>query len=75
MRRAALSGLARTCQDEIDRKLLDYDFSSKPQWTLDPQSPITAKRISEAAKRLKRPSKEIRQRYKRLAERFGLKLE
>lgn len=75
VRRAALSGLARTCQDEIDRKLLDEHFFSEAEWALDPQSPITAKRISEAAKRLKRPSKEIRQRYKRLAERFGLKLE
>jgi hypothetical protein len=41
---------------------------------LDPQSPITAKRIAEAAKKLKRPNIEIRQRYKRLAEEFNLKL-
>ena len=74
VRRAALRGLAHTCQDDIDRKLLDQYFSAATL-PLDPRSYISAARIAEAAKKLNRPAEKIRQRYEHLAERFGLKLE
>jgi hypothetical protein len=82
VRRQAVAELAGTCQDKIDRELLmsqrgfELDARLGHEWHsgLDPQSPITAKRIAEAAKKLKRPNIEIRQRYKRLAEEFNLKL-
>lgn len=74
MRRSALGGLAFSCQDEIDRKLLEEDISDA-LWPLDPRFPITATRIAKAAEVLNRPPEEIRQRYERLAERFGLTVE
>ena len=74
LRRSALEGLARTCEDETDRKLLSEDLDGIAPW-LDSLSPITAERIAKAADRLKKPPKEIQQRYTALAERFGLKLE
>lgn len=72
-RQAALGGLARTCEDESDRKLLSEHFSVESGW-LDPLDPISEDRVAQAARRLRLPNAEIRQRYKRLAERFGLKL-
>lgn len=74
VRVAALHGLAQTYPDEIDRKLLSRDHDAAERWG-DPQSPITADRITKAARVLNLPPEEIRQRYERLAERFGLKLE
>ncbi|WP_295437316.1 NACHT domain-containing protein [uncultured Thiodictyon sp.] len=78
VRRVALAGLAQTCPDLIDRKLLNtflgrFEGVEPVEW--DPQSPITAERIAEAAKNLQLAPVEIRQRYERLAERFGLKLD
>ncbi|MCI5145220.1 MAG: HEAT repeat domain-containing protein, partial [Candidatus Electrothrix sp. AR3] len=74
IRRAVLSGLAQTCEDEIDRKLLTKNFYGFLSW-LDPQTPITAARVTEAAKKLKLPAEEITRRYATLAKRFGLQLE
>lgn len=73
VRIGALSGLARTCEDEIDRKLLFPHFEHMFD-ALDPLSPITESRIAKAAKQLKMTEKEIRQRYQRLAALFDLTL-
>ncbi|MBK1700137.1 NACHT domain-containing protein [Thiococcus pfennigii] len=76
VRRAALGGLAETCNDGIDRKLLSAWLTWEP-WGLglDPRSPITADRIAKAARQLERPPQEIRERYERLAMQFDLRLE
>jgi GTPase SAR1 family protein len=73
LRRAALQGLAQSCEDEIDRRLLSEDLDDSYPW-LDPLSPITEDQIANAAARLKKPLPEIQQRYAALAERFGLTL-
>ena len=72
VRCTALGGLAQTCSEREDRKLLIRDFN----WgeAIDPQSPITPERIAEAARRLEKPPEEIHQRYTALAQRFGLRL-
>jgi GTPase SAR1 family protein len=73
-RRVALGGIAQTCKNEIDRRLLTEDlYGIGPG--LDPQAPITTDRIAQAAKRLKQPVEKIAQRYVKLAKRFGLTLE
>nr|VFJ49102.1 MAG: PBS lyase HEAT-like repeat-containing protein [Candidatus Kentron sp. DK] len=72
-RRAALGGLAQTCKDQIDRRLLFanlYGFGPG----LDPRQPIDTARMEQAARILKKPLPEIRRRYGKLAEEFGLKL-
>ncbi|MCI5144267.1 MAG: hypothetical protein D3923_01775 [Candidatus Electrothrix sp. AR3] len=80
---AALGGLACD-QDELDWRLLTHDLSGYDlneddqdqyiRW-LDPQAPITAARITQAAKKLGKPVEEIAQRYAVLAKRFDLQLE
>lgn len=70
IRRAALAGLAETCQDETDKRLLTGFLSSDP---IDPQSPITEIHVVRHA-RPSLPSDEVRRRYEALASRFGLKL-
>jgi HEAT repeat protein len=74
VRRAALGGLALTCDDEADRRLLCEHFE-KRFGGLDPLDLITKERVATAAQVLRIPKPEIRQRYERLAERFGLLLE
>jgi hypothetical protein len=71
IRRAALSGLAVTCEDGVDQQLLGGFFELE---SFDPQSPITKKHIALAVRRLSLPVDEIRRRYEALAQRFGLKL-
>ncbi|MCP4700167.1 MAG: NACHT domain-containing protein [Gammaproteobacteria bacterium] len=71
LRRAALGGLAQTCNKPIERKLLGEYLGEFPVF-LDPQAPISESRIAEAAKKLRKPAAEIRQRYEVLAARFGL---
>ncbi len=54
LRIAALDGLAKSCEDEIDRKLLSHGrIGVNP--LLDPRSPIRAREIEIAAERLERP--------------------
>lgn len=74
VRRAALGGIAQTCEDAVDRRLLSEHLIGDFGW-LDPQDPITKKRVAHAAAELNLPEFEIRQRYKRLSERIGFKLE
>ncbi len=74
LRIAALDGLAQTCEDEIDRKLLSHGRDGVNP-LLDPRSPINAREIAIAAERLERSPQEIRERYERLARQFGLRLE
>jgi len=74
VRRATLKGLAQSCEDETDRKLLFNQFVPFHE-AIDPKSPITADRIAAVARQLKKPREEIQQRYAVLAERFGLILE
>ncbi len=82
---AALGGLVQACdQDKLDWKLLTHDLSGYDlneddqdqylQWS-DPQAPVTAARIAEAAEILKQPAGEIAQRYAVLAKCFGLTME
>jgi HEAT repeat protein len=73
MRYIALQGLACTWTNETDRCLLSSDLDGIEPW-LDPLSPITPERITEAADKLEKTPEEIQQRYTALAERFGLKL-
>ncbi len=73
MRRVALSGLAQTCEDETDRKLLSRDIDALDPW-LDPQQEIDEAHVAYAAERLEQPAEEVCRRYEALAERFGLKL-
>ena len=73
VRRAALGGLARTCKDQIDRRLLSEDLHEFGRG-LDPRQPINAARMEQAARELEKPLPEIRRRYGKLAEQFGLKL-
>jgi hypothetical protein len=74
VRRGGLGGLAWTCEDHIDRRLLgEFLLEDDLRW-LDPRALITTKRVLAAASQLKRPEAEIRQRYESLAERFSLKL-
>nr|VFJ69573.1 MAG: NACHT domain-containing protein [Candidatus Kentron sp. FW] len=78
IRRAALEGLAQTCEDEVDRKLLSQDLDGLDypfQRGLDPAQPIDAQRMAEAARKLEKPPEAIRRRYEALAARFGLTLE
>lgn len=73
LRRAALGGLARTCEDEADRKLLSEQCLEVLD-SLDPLDLISEQRVAQAAMDCGLPEPEIRQRYERLAERFGLTL-
>ncbi|MDD5392699.1 MAG: HEAT repeat domain-containing protein [Thiothrix sp.] len=74
LRCTAMKGLAQTCKDEIDRKLLSRDLDAFGPW-IDPQAVILKSRIEQAAQKLKKTPEEIRQHYAILAERFDLKLE
>lgn len=74
VRRAALGGLAQTCEDAANLRLLRDHFMEDFRG-LDPLDPITEQRVTRAARELQLPEHEIRQRYERLAKRFGLKLE
>ncbi|MDU9049878.1 MAG: NACHT domain-containing protein [Candidatus Electrothrix sp. Rat3] len=75
VRCAVLWGLAKTCENEIDRKLLSKGLYGFGLMMLDPQAPITTARIAEAAEDLEQPEEEIARRYKELAQRFDLILE
>lgn len=72
--RAALGGLAQTCEDELDRKLLSSDLDGIGPW-LDPQAAITAALVAKASEKLEQPAEEIASRYKELAQRFGLTMD
>ncbi|CAK8713710.1 PBS lyase HEAT-like repeat-containing protein [Candidatus Electrothrix aarhusensis] len=74
IRRAALGSMAQNCKEETDRKLLSEHFGGVTPF-LNPQSPITAARIAQAAERLKQSQKKIASRYAKLAQYFGLILE
>ncbi|MCI5168551.1 MAG: hypothetical protein D3903_21265, partial [Candidatus Electrothrix sp. GM3_4] len=74
IRRAALGGMAYNCKEETDRRLLSENFGGVTPF-LNPQSPITAARIAQAAELLKQSQKEIARRYAKLAQHFGLTLE
>jgi hypothetical protein len=73
MRVAALRALSRTCEDEIDRKLLSRDLDALNPF-LDPQKEINEKWVRHAAKTLKMPVEEVCNRYQALAQKFSLKL-
>ncbi len=73
LRRAALQGLAQSCEDELDRTLLSRDLDAVAPG-LDPQAIISPSRIERAAQELEKPPEAIKQRYEVLAQRFGLKL-
>nr|VFK53540.1 MAG: NACHT domain-containing protein [Candidatus Kentron sp. TUN]VFK55607.1 MAG: NACHT domain-containing protein [Candidatus Kentron sp. TUN] len=73
VRRAALGGLAQSCQDQTDRQLLSKDLDGIRPW-LDPARPIDTARMEEAARELGKPLTEIRRRYEALAAQFGLKV-
>ncbi|MBV9790706.1 MAG: HEAT repeat domain-containing protein, partial [Chloroflexi bacterium] len=73
-RKLVLAELARTCKDEIDRKLLTRDLDGFEPF-IDPQNIIDRERIIRAARRLELPIEEVRQRYEALAQRFGLRVE
>ena len=70
---AALRGLSRTCEDEIDRKLLSRDLDALDPF-LDPQKEINEKWVRHAAKSLKMPVEEVCNRYQVLAQKFSLNL-
>jgi hypothetical protein len=72
-RQKAMSRLAQN-GEKTDRRLLSRDLDGTKPW-LDPQVPITAARMAEAAERLSLPEAEIRRRYEALAPDFALKLE
>lgn len=72
VRRASLGGLAQSCRDEIDRRLLSREYADGP-W-LDPAAPITGEHVEDAARNLGISPDEVRRRYEGLAGRFGLKL-
>jgi len=72
-RRLTVGGLAQNLR-ETDRRLLSRGYDDVGPW-LDPQDPITAARVTKAAKKLSLPEAEIRRRYEALAPDFALKLE
>ena len=72
-RTRAMDGLAENCEG-IDRYLLSRGLDGSWPW-LDPQTPLIAARVAEAAEILSLPEVEIRRRYEALAPDFALKLE
>ena len=75
IRQSAVGALASITGDEkIDQKLLSNSFNAGYPW-LDPQKPISEKRIGRGAEELKISEEEVRRRYEVLAEKFNLKLE
>jgi hypothetical protein len=73
MRKVALELLSKTCEEEVDRKLLSYSFDGN--WVfLDVQNEIDNEWVGFAAEQLTMPIEEVRRRYEALAERFPLKL-
>ena len=72
-RQWAIDELAQHCE-ETDRRLLSLRFDGAGPWW-DPQVPITATRVAQAAKTLSLPEAEIRRRYEALAPDFALKPE
>jgi hypothetical protein len=73
VRRTVFMGLAKTCEDEIDRILLSRDFDALDPF-LDVQEKIDEARIVAAIRNLGITADEVRRRYEALAERFPLKL-
>ena len=74
VRIAALAGLARTCADETDGKLLAESFEGAGYKAIDPQKEIDDSRIQEASVKLGLSPQEVLERYSKLAKQFGLKL-
>jgi energy-coupling factor transporter ATP-binding protein EcfA2 len=71
LRRAAWEGLAQSCTDKTDMKLMSKKYMGFDAW-LDPLAPISTKHIKRAAKKLDISEDEVRQRYAILFERFGI---
>jgi HEAT repeat protein len=73
LRQAAVGSLSRTCEEEVDKKLLSRDFDDFEPY-LDPRERVKLDHVRQAAQSLEISIEEVRHRYETLASKFRLKL-